>query len=253
MFYGTGNGTYQNLEIIFIDDCSTKMNYDYLTELSPKIKFIKNKKNLGCSKNAQKGFNLATGEYIVKIDSDDYIDPTLIEKEVNFLENNRDYGAVCCEIQRFGKKSFNIKRPKEWTLKYAIFEDLGRLCGYAGGMMFRASLLNEIDIDTQFRVCEDFDFHLQILEHSKIKSIHEALYFYRAHDNNVMISARGGERVHTMERIIKKHTAIYNKLYGTKFKPNTLKPNKNIIIVHQPVINKQVRVKKPRFGSKKGK
>ena len=203
------NQTYQNFEILVVDDCS-KIDYDYILKMSPKIRLIKNKANLGCSKNVQKAFNLAIGDYIVKIDSDDYIDSTLLEKEVTFLNKNPDYGAVCCELKRFGKKDYYIRRPANWTLFFALFQDNGRLCGYAGGMMFRAKLLSEIDIDTQFRVCEDFDFHLQILEKTKIKSIHEVLYHYRAHTNNVMISARDGERIDTMRRILDKHRKLYN-------------------------------------------
>jgi hypothetical protein len=112
-----------------------------------------------------------------------------------------------------------------------LFEDLGRLCGYAGGMMFRSSLLSKIDIDTQFRVCEDFDFHLQILEHTNIKSIHELLYYYRSHNDNIMISARGGERIETMKKILKKH-----------------KNMQNIIEPHTKVVSKPIkRIKKYKF------
>ena len=60
--------TYQNFEIIAIDDCSS-IDYSYILKLSPKIRLIKNTVNLGCSKNTKKGFNLAKGDYIVKIDS----------------------------------------------------------------------------------------------------------------------------------------------------------------------------------------
>ena len=219
--------TYDNLEILFIDDCSTTETYDYIENLSPKIKLIRNKVNLGCSKNAKKGFNLAKGKYIVKVDSDDYIDPTLIEKEVKILEENPDVGAVCCELKRFGKKTYVIKRPLIWSLKYAITKDLGNLCGYAGGMMFRSNLLSEIDIDTQFRVCEDFDFHLQILEKTKIQSIHEILYYYRAHESNIMISARGGERVDTMKKILNKHIRIYNEINKTRLTVQNKPKKKN--------------------------
>lgn len=225
------NQTYQNIEIIIMDDCSPNSNYDYLKELSPKIKLFRNEKNLGFNRNTQKSFDLAQGKYIVKIDSDDYIDPTLIEKEVKILETDTKYGAVCCELQRFGKQHSRIGRPVIWDLKKALYEDKGKQCGYEGGMMFRADLLSKISIDPHFRVCTDFDFNMQILEHSKIKSIHEPLYHYRSHDSNIMISARGGERIRIMQAIIKKH----KKIYLSKCK----KPSPPL------------RTKKPRFGSKR--
>ena len=200
--------TYDNIEIIFMDDCSPHISYEYLTKLSPKIRVIRNEKNLGFNRNTQKSFEEAKGKYIVKIDSDDYIDPTLIEKEVTLLETHPDVGAVACELQRFGKKKTLIKRPIKWSLREALFGNMGRY-GYEGGMMFRASLLNEIAIDPNFRVCTDFDFNLQILEKMKMLSIHEPLYYYRSHDENIMISARGGERIRIIKEIKEKHKKLY--------------------------------------------
>ena len=203
------NQTYKNIEIVFIDDCSTEVDYDYLIDISPKIKLIKNEINLGCCENVKKGFSLATGKYIVKIDSDDYIDSTLIEKEVDILNSNLLVGAVCCDLHRFGRHNQIIKRPKKWDIKTILSGQVDG-CGYAGGMMFRAKLLKKIGIDSQFRVCEDFDFHLQILEKAQIKSINKQLYHYRSHTSNIMISARGGERINTMQKILEKHRKLYN-------------------------------------------
>ena len=203
--------TYQNIEIIFVDDCSPTIDYSYIIELSPKIKLVRNKTNLGFNRNSQKSFELATGKYVVKVDSDDYIDPTLIEKEVTFLENNPEYGAVCCELKRFGDKSTHIGRPTIWSLEEALFKNMHRY-GYEGGMMFKRELLNEISVDPQFRVCTDFDFHLQILEHAPIKSIHEILYFYRSHESNIMKTAnKNHERINTVRKILEKHKRIYKQ------------------------------------------
>lgn len=209
------NQTYQNLEIIFVDDCSPTVNYDYITKISPKIQLVRNKTNLGFNRNNQKAFNLATGKYVVKVDSDDYIDSTLIEKEVKILEENPKVGAVGCELQRFGNSKEYLKRPRVWSLKEALFGNM-RGYGYEGGFMFRRELLDEVAIDENFRVCTDFDFNLQVLERMEIKSIHEPLYHYRSHDTNIMISARGGERVRIIKQILEKHRQLY---YANRRKP----------------------------------
>lgn len=213
--------TYKNIEIICVDDCSSNYNYDYITKLSPKINLIRNESNLGCSKNAKKAFSLAKGKYIVKIDSDDYIHPTLIEKEVRVLENNPNIGAICCELRRFGYRHSIIRRPKKWSLEEALFVNMNKY-GYAGGMMFRSDLLKDISIDTNYRVCEDFDFHLQILEKSSIASIHEVLYFYRSHESNIMKAAyKNNERRDTVQKILTKHRNLYKEKHS-KIK-NTIK------------------------------
>ncbi len=205
------NQTYQNIEIIFVDDCSPNIDYSYITELSPKIKLFRNEKNLGFNRNSQKSFELAAGKYVVKIDSDDYVDSTLIEKEVNFLENNSDYGAVCCELQRFGIKEQHIKRPKVWDIEVPLS---GRISGYGyeGGMMFRTSLLKEVAIDPNLPVCTDLDLHLQILERTKIQSIHEILYYYRSHDGNIMNDVhKSGKWKGIVNTIIHKHQKLYEQ------------------------------------------
>ena len=209
--------TYQNIEIIFVDDCSPNVDYTYITKLSPKIKLIRNEKNLGFNRNSQKSFELATGKYVVKIDSDDYVDKTLIEKEVKILEENPNVGAVCCELQRFGDKKEHIGRPQVWSLKQALFGNMHRY-GYEGGFMFRRELLKEVAVDPNFRVCTDFDFNLQVLERMEIRSIHEILYYYRSHETNIMKSARGKERINTIKRIIEKHRYIYAKNHQKKHK-----------------------------------
>lgn len=206
------NQTYQNIEIIFVDDCSPNIDYSYITKLSPKIKLVRNEKNLGFNRNSQKSFELASGKYVVKIDSDDYVDRTLIEKEVNFLEKHLEYGAVCCELQRFGKKDQHIKRPKIWDIRIPLSGKISGY-GYEGGMMFRTSLLEYIAIDPSLPACTDLDLHLQILERSKIQSIHEILYYYRSHNDNIMNNIHSsGKWKSIVETILCKHKKIYKQM-----------------------------------------
>ena len=202
------NQTYRNIEIIAINDCSPTIDYDYITKLSSRIYLFKNSVNLKLCKTVNKAFKLARGKYIIRVGSDDYFDSTLLEKEVTVLEKNSNIGAVCCELQRFGKKDQYIKRPQVWNLKNILNGNISGV-GYAGGMMFRSKLLEEIKIDEQFRVCEDLDFHLQILEKTPIESIHEVLYFYRSHDTNIMKSIKNEERKQIVKQILLKHNKIY--------------------------------------------
>ena len=198
------NQTYKNIEIIAINDCSPTINYDSIANLSPKIRYFKNEINLKMNKTVNKAFSLAKGKYIVRMGSDDFFDPTLIEKEVNILENKPELGAVCCELQRFGQKEQHILRPQKWDL-IKILNGHIYGTGYAGGMMFRSSLLSGISINENYKMCEDFDFHLQILERMPIESINEVLYFYRSHDTNLCKSVKDEERKKINETILNDH------------------------------------------------
>lgn len=229
--------TYDNLEILIIDDGST-IDYNYLTELSPQIKLIKNEKNLGLCKSLNKLFSYVKGKYYVRLGSDDIFDSTLIEKEVLFLEKHPNVGAICCELQRFGTSSTHIKRPVKWDLNKILKKDLTGT-GYDGGVMVRSSLLKNMKVDESLKMAEDFDLQLQVLEQMPIESIHEILYYYRTHETNLCKSVTKTERHKIIDKIIEKHTRI-NK-----------KPTVKTIRIVNNTIHPQTKIKKPRFGTKK--
>ena len=175
--------TYKDYEIIILDDHST-LDYpnNSFANIS-KLTVYKNQKHEGICKTISKALQLCKGKYIVRVDSDDAIMSTLLEKEVSFLENNEDYGAVCCDLQRVGLECSKIRRPEKWDMQ-SILDGETSGTGFAGGMMFRAGLLKTCSLDTTLPFCEDFDFHLQLLQQAKINSLHEPLYLYRVHPQN---------------------------------------------------------------------
>lgn len=199
------NQTYSNIEILCMDDCSPDFTYEYLKDKSPKIRYYRNEVNLGMNKTVNKAFSLANGKYIVRLGSDDWFEKDLIEKEVTFLENNSEYGAICCELQRFGEYDNKIHRPYVWNYKEIIIKRRFGGTGYGGGMMFRKNLLEYCSIDESLKMCEDFDFHLQLLYRMPIGSLHEVLYHYRAHSNSICHSVKRDERLALIEKIIEKH------------------------------------------------
>jgi glycosyltransferase involved in cell wall biosynthesis len=199
--------SYQDIEIICINDASPTIDYDSITSLSDKIHLYKNETNLGMNKSVNKAFSLAKGKYIVRLGSDDIFHKDLIKEEVEFLENNETIGAVCCELERFGKAYQHITRPKIWDFTEIVINRKLAGTGYAGGMMFRRALLKTCAIDESLKMCEDFDFHLQILKQMPIASIHKILYYYRSHDTNLCKKVKKEERWTLIDKILSK----YNK------------------------------------------
>ena len=90
------NQTYQNLEIILIDDGSIDESLkicDLLAKNDDRIKVI-HQKNIGLAETRNKGIEIATGEYICFFDSDDYIENTMIETLLRVAEKT---DADVCE------------------------------------------------------------------------------------------------------------------------------------------------------------
>ena len=111
------NQTYRNLEIILINDGSTDESLKvckFLADRDDRIKVI-NQNNVGLSETRNKGIELATGEYISFIDSDDYIENRMIEV---LLKTAKKYNADVCE------SSFYI-HMKDGTIKDVSCEQKG--------------------------------------------------------------------------------------------------------------------------------
>ena len=196
------NQTFQDFVIIAMDDHCRKYDYRWLKEI-PKVRYIRNMFNLGMSRSVNKAFTKVDTEYCVRLGSDDLFDGELLQKEVDFLNSNPDYVAVCCDLQQFGRYNKYIKRPLVWDLQTALSGKVNAY-GYDGGLMFRSSVLEHFKLDESMRICEDFDFQLHLLTLGKIHSIHEPMYKYRKHAEQITAKATKEERWGNIYRSIDK-------------------------------------------------
>lgn len=83
--------TYQNWEIIFVDDYSTDDTISIISELQekdPRIRLYRNNCNSGAAVSRNNALREAKGRWIAFLDSDDLWDPMKLEKQVRFMEEN---------------------------------------------------------------------------------------------------------------------------------------------------------------------
>lgn len=93
------NQTYDNLEIIISDDCSTDgISQDYIKLLKSKypekVRIHLQEQNVGIPKNKNTGLRMTRGKYITYLDGDDFYYPQKIENEIKILEKNPDIDVV---------------------------------------------------------------------------------------------------------------------------------------------------------------
>ena len=83
------NQTYKNLEIIVVDDASTDNSLELVKNIEDnRIKLIELRENVGAGIARNKGIEVASGDYISFLDSDDYWVLDKIERQVKFMEDN---------------------------------------------------------------------------------------------------------------------------------------------------------------------
>lgn len=127
------NQTYQNTEILIINDGSSQKNASILKKYQS-IKNIKivNKDHEGVSVARNIGIGLANGEWIMFVDSDDWLELNACEKFIDIVKNNNDLDIIIskCYINTIGLKrenysyynnSFNILDKQE--VYYSIFQN----------------------------------------------------------------------------------------------------------------------------------
>lgn len=117
--------TYQNIEIICVDDNSTDRTFEIITDCQksdPRIQAFKNPgKGVSCARNL--GIKMASGEWIVFADSDDYLQPQMIEFLLDATQAFSSEIAVCSYERKekfeveFFEKNCNLCSPEQIFLK----------------------------------------------------------------------------------------------------------------------------------------
>lgn len=85
-------------EVIAVDNASNDETCLIIESKFPKVRLVKNKKNLGFAKAANQGAKIAKGEYLLFINPDTVVKNGQIEAMVNFLESKQDVGIVGCKV-----------------------------------------------------------------------------------------------------------------------------------------------------------
>ena len=124
--------TYENLEIIIIDDSSNDSTNLILKNLSKnckvKIKIIKNEVNLGLTKSLNIAASAAQGDWLARLDADDISKRDRIKDQINFALKNTQYsviGSSCDFINKEGKYLFSKNYPSRHHQIKSVLEKAG--------------------------------------------------------------------------------------------------------------------------------
>jgi glycosyltransferase involved in cell wall biosynthesis len=201
------NQTFQDFELILLDDCSTDDSRSILSSYTsdPRVTIAFNETNSGSTfKQWNKGVRLARGKYVWIAESDDYADVRLLEKLVRRLDE--DPSTVLCycrslQVSADGEPSGSLESyfadidPLKWTAdfradgreecrKYLIRRNT---IFSASSLVFRRDVYWQIGgADEQLVFCGDWKTWAGMaLAGGAIAYVAEPLNYYRSHDTSV--------------------------------------------------------------------
>lgn len=118
--------TYQDFEIIVTDDGSSDRTVNVIKDFDdPRIQLYTHAENKGACTATNNCIRKAVGEYIAVLNSDDAWKPTKLEKQVAYLDNHPEIGAVFTKVA-FVDEASNLIGPSDYKYYYNIFDQRNR-------------------------------------------------------------------------------------------------------------------------------
>ena len=187
------NQTYQNLQIILVDDGSPDRCGEMCEEWARRDKRIEvlHKKNGGLSDARNAGLAIATGDCIAFVDSDDWIEPTMYEAMLSVLAKENADLVACGIVDSYPDKeiihSYAYAAGGSEKFLKMIYQNTTFPVS-ACNKLYKKNLWDDFKFPVG-KLCEDaFTTYLLLDRASKIVQIPDRLYHYRIRESSIMTS-----------------------------------------------------------------
>ena len=184
------NQSYQNIELIIINDASNDKTASILTSYSDsRIKIINNKINIGLTKSLNIGLRNSLGEFIARQDADDISMPDRLEKQLNFLMDNQHCSIVGSQCILIDEASREIPFPT--PLKPLSMGGIKRYVAIDNpflhsSVLFRKKVVTNLGgYNESFRTSQDFELWSRLLRKNIGANMPNKLIKFRIHEGSV--------------------------------------------------------------------
>ena len=216
---------YENIEYIFVNDCTPDNSMQVLSDILVKypnrkddIKIINNAQNSGSSITRKNGLDIANGEYILFIDSDDWVELDMVSSMLKKAKET-DADIVCCDYfmnykkVEIKKSHYNIYNSKFNTVEYLL---VGYISPFLWNKIIKKKLFKNVDfINVNFGTD-----HLLLIQlffaTTNIEHITKNLYHYnRVNENSIT-----KEDLENFEKMLLKIKCLHSNIYKILIKFN---------------------------------
>ena len=215
------NQTYENFEFIIVDDNSIDNSLNTILSFNdPRIKVIKNKKNIGLAGSLNKALKVCKGEYIARMDHDDIAYNNRLEKQFNYLESNPKIGLLGTYALLFGNKKGTRKNESESDLLKVktMFS-----CQFSHPtVMIRKEVMDKHDLsyNENFKTAQDYELWSRMIDKTEFGTLPIVLLKYRNHNKQISITKKRDQEINT------------DKIHFNLLTKIGLEPTKEILEIH---------------------
>lgn len=183
--------TFQDFELIIIDDKSTDGSRQIIEEFAQKdnrIKRIFHKKNLGIAKTINEGVRNSTGNYVALIASDDVWVSEKLEKQIKILEGDENL-VVWCNSAIIDSKSnltgeVSSEKYQNATPHGYVFEEIINSWISGSGIIMKRENIKDIQYNENLKYLNDTQFYADLAYRYLFYYMKEPLSKYRLHGDN---------------------------------------------------------------------
>ncbi|HKY82423.1 MAG TPA: glycosyltransferase [Sphingobium sp.] len=182
---------FEDFELLIIDDGSTDDSMSIVSRYTDRrVRVERNDRNRGIPHTRNRGLDMATGDYIALLDSDDRMAPRRLERQVAYLERNTHIstlGGWVTKVNDKGRAVRNLIKPlhpdelKAWLLF--------RCCHANTSLMARTGALRDIRYDEDFTVSSDFELSVRLARKYQVANIPRTLTLMREHGGRITNSS----------------------------------------------------------------
>lgn len=175
------NQTYQDIEVLIFDDGSTDGSQSILDKYrqNPAISIVQ-KHNEGLNSTIIQAFGMANGDYVMRLDADDWLDSTIVERLVVEIEKDPDVALVFpdyYEVDECGVTLHQIKRHD-----FARGVTLLDQPAHGACTLVRKNHYQAVGGHSSAYTCQDgVDLWLALTRRYKVANVNEPLFYYRKH------------------------------------------------------------------------
>lgn len=197
------NQTFQDFEIIVIDDGSTDGSREIIREYEKNKKIsVIYQQNKGLTISNNIAISVAKGEFIMRLDADDYLDANALYLLYNEFEKDEELGMVFgdwYEVDEYNNV-ISIERRHDFDKDVSILD----LPAHGACTMFRLRYLKDLQgYDESLTRQDGYELWFRFVKKYKIKSLNIPIFYYRKHGDN--LTSDETKLLNTRAEILEKH------------------------------------------------